>query len=253
VSALSPSTAERTRPSPLRWWQEGLILLVADQLFEFVRSLINPSATTALRNARGLVRLERWTWTFHERRVQKWVLPHHRLVEAMDIWYGTIHFVVPPIVLILLWRRLPERYARWRNTLVVATLLGLVCFVLYPLAPPRLLPGFVDTMRTVGGLGPLDSSHFKDTNSYAAMPSLHMAWSTWCACALAALTSRRWLQAAAFAYPAVTLLVIMATANHFFLDAVGGWIVLGIGWLVAARSNTAKFVQADRRGGEAHE
>jgi hypothetical protein len=233
-----PITAERTRPSPLRWWQEGLILLVADQLFEYVRSLINPSATTAFRNTRGLVQLERWTWTFHEHRIQQWFLPHRRLVEALDLWYGTIHFVVPPVALILLWRRLPDRYALWRDTLVVASLLALVCFALYPLAPPRLLPSsfdFVDTMRTVGGLGPLDSSHFKDTNAYAAMPSLHLAWSTWSACALAALTERRWLKVAAFAYPAVTLVVVMATANHFFLDAVGGWIVLGLGWLVAGR------------------
>ena len=215
-----------------------MALLVADQLFEWVRSLINPSATTAFANTRGLVHLERWTWTFHEHRVQQWVLPHRRLVELLDLWYGTIHFVVPPVVLILLWRRLPRQYERWRNALVVATLLGLVCFAVYPLAPPRLLPasfGFVDTMRTVGGLGPLDSSHFKDTNAYAAMPSLHLAWSTWCAAALAALTRRRWLKVAAFVYPAVTLFVVMATANHFFLDAVGGWIVLGLGWLAAAR------------------
>lgn len=211
---------------------------MADQLFEYLRSLINPSASTAFRNTRGLVQLERWTWTFHEHRVQLWVLPHRLLVEALDLWYGTIHFIVPPVVLVLLWRHLPERYARWRNTLVIASLLGLACFAVYPLAPPRLLPrsfGFVDTMRTIGGLGPLDSGHFKDTNAYAAMPSLHMAWSTWCACALAGLTRRRLLKVAAFAYPSVTLLVVMATANHFFLDAVGGWVVLGLGWLVAAR------------------
>ena len=238
MSGRSLSTAEQTRPSPLRWWQEAVALLAGDQLFEWLRSQIHPSATTALRNARWVVRAERRTWTFHELRVQRWLLPHHLLVEATDFYYGTVHFVVPPLVLVLLWRAFPARYARWRNTLIIATALGLVCFALYPLAPPRLLPssfGFTDTMRVIGGLGPLDSSHFKDTNAFAAMPSLHLTWSTWCACAAASVAQRRWVKLAVFAYPAITLFVVMATANHFFLDAVGGWVVLGLGWVIAGR------------------
>lgn len=189
----------------------------------------------AQRNARFIVRLERWTWTLHEQRLQRWVLPHHYLVEALDIYYGTIHFVVPPVVLVVLWRRWPERYARWRNTIVVATLIGLLCFWLYPLAPPRLFPGlhFVDTARTIGGLGPLDAGNFKDRNPFAAMPSLHLTWSTWCAFALASVSRRGWVKAAWFVYPAITLFVVMATANHWFLDAVGGWAVLALGWGVA--------------------
>jgi hypothetical protein len=183
------------------------------------------------------VRLERWTWTLHEHRVQRWVLGHRYLVEGLDIFYGTVHFAGPPLVLVALWRGWPERYAVWRNTIVVATLLGLAWFALYPLAPPRLFPSlhFVDTARTYGGLGPLDAGNFKDRNPYAAMPSLHLVWATWCACALAAVSRRPWVKVSWFAYPAATLFVVMATANHWFLDAVGGWFVLGLGWLAAAR------------------
>jgi hypothetical protein len=63
---------------------------------------------------------------------------------------------------------------------------------------------------------------------------LHLAWSTWCACAAASLTRRRWIKIAAFAYPVVTLFVVMGTANHFFVDGVGGWIVLALGWWLSA-------------------
>jgi hypothetical protein len=227
-----------TRRKRRRWngWAEAAGLLVADQAFELVRSRIVGSASTATRHARAIVRWERATWTYHELRIQRWFLPHRLVIEAMDIFYGTIHFVVPPLVLAWLWRRCPHRYHRWRNALIVSTLLGLAVFALYPLAPPRLLPlGFVDTMRVVGGLGPLDSGRFKDTNAYAAMPSLHLTWATWCACAMAAMTPSRWKRVAVFTYPVITLVVVMATANHFFLDAVGGWLVLAAGWLIAVR------------------
>jgi hypothetical protein len=227
---------------------EGLVLLVADQGFEWVRTRITGSRRAADRNARWVVRIERRTWTFHEHRLQQWVVGHRYVVEAFDIYYGIVHFFVPPIVLIVLWQSWPSRYARWRNTIVVATLLGLLAFWLYPLTPPRLYPGlhFTDTARTIGGLGPLDAGHFKDRNPYAAMPSLHMAWSTWCAFALAAVSRRWWVKVIWFAYPLLTLYVVVATANHWFADAVGGWVVLGLAWVAAGC--ISRFPTATERG-----
>jgi PAP2 superfamily len=212
------------------------MIFVGYQLFEIVRTRVTGSATSAARNARTIVRIERATWTYHEHALQQWVLPHRYLVEGLDLYYGTIHFVIPPLVLAWLWRRFSDRYERWRNALVITTLLALVGFAVYPLTPPRLMPpayGFVDTLRVIGGQGPLDSNKFKDLNPFAAMPSLHLAWSTWCACALASTVRRRWLKVAVFAYPAMTLFVVMTTANHWFVDAVGGWAVLAAGWWLA--------------------
>jgi hypothetical protein len=213
-----------------------VVLFVAYQAFEFVRTKITGNATSAARNARAMVRLERDTWTYHEHAWQQWVLPHRYLVEALDVYYGVVHFIVPPLVLVWLWRRFPDRYVRWRNALVITSLLALAAFAVYPLTPPRLMPksyGFVDTLRVFGGQGPLDSNKFKDLNPFAAMPSLHMAWSTWCAGAAASLVSRRWLKVVVFAYPAMTLFVVVVTANHWFVDAVGGWAILGAGWYLA--------------------
>jgi len=219
----------RRQPSRLPWWLEIGVLAAVYNLFEYVRSLSEGTPSAALHNAKAVIAIERATWTFHEARVQRWVLPHHFFVEILDFFYGTVHFVSPPLALLLLWRRAPARYAHWRSALVLSSVIGLAGFWLYPLTPPRLLPAqyhFVDTMRTIGGLGVLDSGKFKDTNAFAAMPSLHVAWATWSAAALVLTTRSWWARALAVAYPVATMFVIVATANHYVADGVGGWIVL---------------------------
>src|SRR5438874_10427812 len=114
--------------------------------------------------------------------------------------------------------------------------LALVGFALVPLMPPRLLTdhGFVDTLKQVGGLWSFDSGAMsKVSNQYAAMPSLHFGWSSWCACVLWPALRRPWAKVVVAAYPLLTLFAIVVTANHFFLDAVGGAVVFGAGYLMA--------------------
>jgi membrane-associated phospholipid phosphatase len=114
--------------------------------------------------------------------------------------------------------------------------LGLLGFWLYPLMPPRLLPvsyGFVDTRLEYFGLGEA-SRDTSDDNLYAAMPSLHLGWATWIALALWPLVRRPWAKALLIAYPTAQLFCTVVTANHFFLDAVGGWVVLGLAYLLAS-------------------
>lgn len=227
--------ATRARRAP--WYVEFPVLLVMYELFEEARGHINPHAGPALRNARGLEDVERWTWMLHEARLNHFVYGHKTLAQVMNAYYGTVHFVVPPLVLIWLWREHPDLYKKARNTLAILTIGSLPFFILTPLAPPRLVPAqahasFQDT-SPFGGLGPLDRGNFKDDNPYAAMPSLHLAWSTWCACMAIAATKRkrRWLW---LIYPALTLIVVVGTANHWILDAVGGWIVLAVAWWAAS-------------------
>jgi hypothetical protein len=169
----------------------------------------------------------------------------------MNIYYGTIHFVIPPLVLFWLWRSHPEHYRRLRNALAAVTVSSIIFFITVPLAPPRFVPAqvhatFHDT-TPFGGLGPLDRGNFKDDNPYAAMPSLHMAWSTWCACAVIGVVGtrsrRRWLRWLALLYPLTTLLVVIGTANHWFLDAVGGWVLLAAAWWVATRVERQRRVR----------
>nr|WP_307813436.1 bifunctional glycosyltransferase 87/phosphatase PAP2 family protein [Streptomyces sp. N35] len=157
------------------------------------------------------------------------------LEAAMNSYYTSFHFVVPLVILAVLYRRRPADYRWARSALGLATLLGLAGFWLYPLAPPRLMPdlGFVDTIHGVQdftrpGYGAMTAL----TNQYAAMPSLHFGWALWCGLVLAVLASRWWLKALGLLHPTLTLVVIVGTANHWILDAVGGALVVGAGFFL---------------------
>ena len=223
------------------------VLLVIYETFEVLRDHATGRSAPAQRNARWIVDLERWTWTLQEHRLSQFVAAHPTLAQAMDIYYGTVHFVAPVLVLAWLWRRHPAQYRPWLLILAALTVVSLPLFWRVPVAPPRLYqPGppagkLIDTDTRFGGLGPFDRGNFKDKNPYAAMPSLHVAWSSWCACAVIAASRRRerWL---ALAFPVCTLIVVMGTANHWFLDGVGGWVVLLASWVVVSRRLHAQSV-----------
>ncbi|HEX9257932.1 MAG TPA: phosphatase PAP2 family protein, partial [Acidimicrobiales bacterium] len=156
--------------------------------------------------------------------------------------------------------RQPQRFTRWRNVLAFTTAFAIVGFSLFPLMPPRLLndggpyggrelsqaaiaegrldPGdvdFVDTLAVHGGLWSFDSGAMKEiSNQYAAMPSLHTAWAVWSALVMWPLVRRRWAKALLVAYPLLTVYCIVVTANHFWLDGVGGLVGLTAGYLAGS-------------------
>jgi membrane-associated phospholipid phosphatase len=103
--------------------------------------------------------------------------------------------------------------------------------------PPRLLPhsfGFVDTLDKYPTFWTFKSGAInKVSNQFAAMPSVHCTWAFWVAIVLVPRLRQRWLKGLAIAYPIVTMIAIVLTANHFFLDIVGGVAALGIGYLLA--------------------
>jgi hypothetical protein len=114
------------------------------------------------------------------------------------------------------------------------TVSALIGFWFYPLAPPRMLPGYIDTVLAFNTWGLYDSSPIATvSNQYAAMPSLHTAWSLWCMLAIVHVAKRRWVKVLAVCYPLCTVVVILGTANHFILDAVGGVATLACGFVVA--------------------
>jgi hypothetical protein len=228
----------RQYPPARRWAVQVLLCGAFYGTYEWVRSLVDgDAATSALAHAKQVIGAERALHIFVEHGMQKAVLGHHKLVEAADIYYGTIHFVVPVVVLIVLFRSYPDRYRVWRDTLGLLCVLALIGFAFYPLTPPRLLPQhwhFVDTADVIGGMGRLDSGSMKDTgNLFAAMPSLHIGWSSWCTFALYPVLHRRWAKVAIVAYPIVTLIATVVTANHYILDGAGGLVWLGAAWLFA--------------------
>ena len=130
----------------------------------------------------------------------------------------------------------PGRYVRWRNTFLLILVVALVGFWFYPLMPPRLLPssfGFVDTRLTYFTIGK-PVPHSQETGDlYSAMPSLHIAWATWAVFALWPLVRPSWARALLASYPVLMIFATVVTGNHYFLDAVGGWVVLAVAYTLA--------------------
>jgi membrane-associated phospholipid phosphatase len=231
------------------WVLEIIAVRALVSLYDWARDRLIGSEADAFRHAKQVIRAERLLGIYHEETIQEWFLDFPAFVSFWNLFYGSVHFVVPVVVLVWLYRAAPVRYLRWRNVMLCMLGLGLVGFWLYPLMPPRLLPesyGFVDTRLEFLGLG-RPTSDAAVENLYAAMPSLHIAWATWVMLSLWPLTRRRWLRALLVAYPVAQLFCTVVTANHYFLDAVGGWAVLALAWLLASSpSEWRKRRQATR-------
>ncbi|MCX4761620.1 phosphatase PAP2 family protein [Streptomyces sp. NBC_01275] len=158
------------------------------------------------------------------------------LRDFFDFYYESFHFVVPLSVLAILYWRRPVDYRWARSTLGFATLLALVGFWLYPLAPPRLLPGLgvIDTVHGVQDFSKPDYGTLTAlTNQYAAMPSLHFGWSLWCGLVIAIVAPKWWMKALGLLHPLFTVSAIVATGNHWVLDAAGGAAVVAGGFGLA--------------------
>ncbi len=270
VAAVSPDFSSRPVPRPLHWWREVLVLLAFYATYTFIRGQFGSGAhnlVEAAANAQRVIDAERALGISNELALQQWFLQWPALIRGLNIFYGFFHFVVPVVVLVVLFRQAPASYRRARNALAATTGLALIGFSAFPLLPPRLLcdcplgsgtdAGFVDTLARDGGLWSFGSHGVGAvSNQYAAMPSLHLAWALWCAIVILPLLRRRGARALAIAFPLVTLVAIIVTANHFWLDAVGGAAVLAAGFGVAAlaertgRVLTRRLSRREDRGRE---
>ncbi|MCD0485071.1 phosphatase PAP2 family protein [Streptacidiphilus sp. ASG 303] len=224
---------QRRFPGRPRLWFELLLIGVSYWVYSLVRNAVPEQARTAQRNASRIWGLEHHLGVAVERGFNHAVDSVTWLVTGMNYYYATLHFIVTIAVLVWVFRLHPGRYAAVRTALFTTTGIALVGFYFFPLAPPRLMTGggFVDTVavhHTWGSMASGDMAHV--SNQYAAMPSMHIGWSLWCGLTIAFLTRHRWLRVLGLLYPLATLTVIVATANHFFMDAVGGAACLGVGF-----------------------
>ncbi|SHG56947.1 PAP2 superfamily protein [Jatrophihabitans endophyticus] len=215
------------------WWQEIAIIAVGYWLYSLVRNAIPEQASIATRHARSIQHVQDALHLNFERSFNHVVATNEWLAQILNYYYATLHFIVTPAVMVWLFVRRSHVYRGVRTVLVTTTLVALAGFALYPLAPPRLMPEFayVDTLvkfHTWGSLAsPAVAQH---SNQYAAMPSLHIGWALWAGIAIFACARHRWVKALGLAYPLATLVVIVGTANHFLLDAVGGALAVTLGF-----------------------
>jgi len=225
-TAAAAESARRVRP---QWWAELALLSIGYVLYTLTRDLAPARRQAAFADAAAIRTAEGWLHIAAERQANLWLAMHPALATMADYYYATAHFVAVIVMLVWLYWRRPAIYRRARAVLVAATLTALAVFWLFPVAPPRLLPGYVDTLvvrHTWGSWGTAGVAML--ANPYAAMPSLHTAWAAWTAGVIAVAAGRVATRFAAAAYPLLTVAVIVATANHYLLDAVGGLVVLAV-------------------------
>ncbi len=214
-------------------WQELVLVGIGYYLYREARNLVPDQPGIAFRHGQSVQWLQEHLHLNFELSINRFVSGISWLAQVMNYYYSTLHFVVTIGVLTWLFVARKRVYRGMRTALFALTLVALVGFFVYPLAPPRLLPGFgyIDTLAQYHTWGSLaDPNIAEHTNQFAAMPSLHIGWALWCAIAVVYCTRKWWARTLAVIYPVATLLVIVGTANHFIIDAVAGAAVVGIGF-----------------------
>ncbi|MGQ0824275.1 MAG: phosphatase PAP2 family protein [Actinomycetota bacterium] len=232
---------EQLRDNVARFWRaqyggvlvrEFLLLTFMVWVYKFVRYLGRDQVHAAFSNAYRVIQWEHWFELDSESTFQRLVLPHKDLVVAMNRYYVSLHFVGTVAFLVWAFVRSLRDYRQVRRVLLAVTASSLVIHLVFPLAPPRMMPGFIDTM-VLYGPNPYRSEAVRSfANQFAAMPSLHVGWALIVAYGVIRIsrTRARWL---ILAHPALTSLAVVLTANHYWLDGLVAAALVGgaVWWL----------------------
>ena len=220
--------------------QLGLFVL-AELSYETVRGIADTEKTQAFANGASVIDLERATHTFFEVDLQAALIDHRWIIDAANFMYMNSHFVITTAFLVWLYLFRNPSFYFVRNMFMVAMGLALIGYALVPTAPPRLYPqeGFVDTITALAQVNH-DSGLVKlFINPYAAIPSMHIAFSLMIGVTGALISRHAITRAFWCVYPLVVFFVIIVTANHFWIDAAAGALVAGLA-AVAARQVLAR-------------
>ncbi|HZQ80965.1 MAG TPA: phosphatase PAP2 family protein [Gaiellaceae bacterium] len=207
---------------PRGWGDLGRQLLIwfgFAALYQLARGFADRNPAKAFANGRHVVQFE--TDTVHrlyELTFERFVDQRHLLETAVSWTYWNSEFTVVGLAVLWVYLRRHDAFVGFRNSVLLANLIGLVGYVFVPMAPPRMLGvGFVNQHRD--GLVSLAA------NPYAAMPSLHAADALIVSVVLVGVCRNWWAKALWVAWPAWVWFCVMATGNHFWLDCVAGVFV----------------------------
>jgi hypothetical protein len=241
------SGGQRARARVGTWWRgrfgrrllvEIALLFALLSLYRLGRYLSRDQVDSAFRNARSVLALEHDLRIDSERRLQEALLHHLGFIRFLNDYYATVHFPATVAFLVLTYTRAPELYRRLRNVFVLVTGSALAIHIAYPLAPPRMMAGFVDTITRFGPAIYSKPGVESVANQYAAMPSLHVGWALIIAYGMLQVTRApwRWL---GVVHAIITTLAVVGTANHYWADALAALIlVVAAETLVARRAAT---------------
>jgi membrane-associated phospholipid phosphatase len=206
--------------------------------YQFTRGLADRDPPKAFANGWRVLDFEqRITHHVFELTLQQ-LADSSALLKDLVAWtYWNSEFTVVGLALLWVYLRRNEAFTRFRNTVLIANVLGLIGYVVLPTAPPRMFPslGFLDTLDSFGGLNHGSGIVSVAANPYAAMPSLHAADALIVGIVFASVVRRRWAKALWLLWPAWVWFAVMATGNHFWLDVLAGIAVAAAAMLVVYR------------------
>jgi membrane-associated phospholipid phosphatase len=217
--------------------RQAAMFFVAFMFYGLVRGLAGSGVSSykPFGDATQVIDFERALHIFVEPSVQAWTAHFHWLMDALAWSYINTQFVITVAAMALIYVRFNGSFYFVRNMFMIAMGLALIGYLVFPTAPPRLMPewGFTDpvSQQMTGGTYLEYTWAGKITNSYAAIPSMHVCFAVMIAWPLAKLVRWRWAKVACALYPLLVTFVVVATANHFFVD-----VILGVATAAVAAS-----------------
>jgi hypothetical protein len=207
--------------------------------YSLVRGLVSSDTTTAFRHALDMIQAERTLHVFVEPSIQAWASSSHLLMDFSSWLYVNAQTSITLAALVYLYVRHNGSFYFVRNMFAIAMLIALIGYAVFPTAPPRFLPewGFIDSVSDLTGVHVSHASASMNTlfNPYAAVPSMHVAFALMIGWPLASLSKTRVARVLWRLYPLLIAFVIVATANHFILDAILGALTAGASAIGARR------------------
>jgi len=215
-----------------------VLFAVADLLYEISRTLAKGDLAVAFVHARDVVSVEKSIGIFTELDVQHWALARPWVLDVANMTYFHAHFAVTTCFMFWLYLRRNHHYYFVRNIVFSAMALALIGYMLFPTAPPRMLTdlGFIDTLEKTADVNFNSGAVSLLSNPFAAVPSVHTCFSLIIGASCFFLVRRPAIRFIWLLYPCLIVFSIVATGNHFWLDAILGaflaGIALGVAWTI---------------------
>ena len=210
------------------------LVVAAVESYELLRHVMVPDWAVAIDHANDVVHVESVLGIDWEAGLQASFLRIPDLVKAMNVFYFVGHFVLTSVFFFWLYHRSRDKFRIWRNGFLAATGIALVIHWKFPTAPPRIADIRIqDTLQTLSNIdiGSPTSSSF--SNPVAAIPSLHAGWALGVGVGLVLFAKPLAMKVVGVIYPIAVLLTIVVTGNHFVLDALIGYAVMGAGFAIS--------------------
>jgi hypothetical protein len=212
-------------------------------VYYLVRGTVSDRAAEAFQRARDIVGLERRLGLDWEVAIHEAILGSNALIDFANGTYFWGHMPLLIVLAIWLWRWHRNIWRTFRNALLISAAAGMICYFLFPTAPPRLMPelGYIDTLAVRAAPAYQAQEVGLFVNPYAALPSLHVGWALLAGLAVWQTSSHPAIRAFAMAIPLSQSWAVVATANHWTLDAVAGLAVCAAAWMIVIMLNRLSF------------